>query len=83
MKFFNQMGETMGQLQTLAKKELAGEAVTADETTFIKKAARPTGVDEGFRRTDPGGVRQLSAEPAPSECRLGVCTVAGRGPTRA
>jgi hypothetical protein len=36
VKFFKQMSETTGQLQTLAKKELAGEAFTADEKAFVK-----------------------------------------------
>ena len=52
VKFFKQMSETVGQLETLAKKELAGEAFTADEKTFIKKTVDARGGGSGPPRYD-------------------------------
>jgi hypothetical protein len=51
-KFFKQMSETVGQLQSLAKKELAGEAFTADEKLFIKKTVDMRGGGSGPPRYD-------------------------------
>ena len=52
VKFFKQRGETVGQLETLAKKELAGEPFTADEKTFIKKTVDARGGGSGPPRYD-------------------------------
>jgi hypothetical protein len=52
VKFFKRMGETVGQLETLAKKELAGEAFTAEEKTFIKKTVDARGGGSGPPRYD-------------------------------
>jgi hypothetical protein len=52
VKFFQQMSETVGQLEVLAKKELAGEAFTADEKTFIKKTVDARGGGSGPPRYD-------------------------------
>ncbi len=52
VKFFKQMGETVGQLETLAKKELAGEPFTADEKLFIKKTVDARGGGSGPPRYD-------------------------------
>lgn len=50
--FFKQMGETVAQLETLAKKELAGEAFTDAEKTFIKKTVDARGGGSGPPRYD-------------------------------
>lgn len=52
VKFFKQMSETVGQLETLAKKELAGEAFTDDEKLFIKKTVDMRGGGSGPPRYD-------------------------------
>jgi len=52
VKFFKQMGETVGQLETLAKKELAGEAFTDAEKLFIKKTVDRRGGGSGPPRYD-------------------------------
>jgi hypothetical protein len=50
--FFKQMSETVGTLETLAKKELAGEAFTAEEKLFIKKTVDRRGGGSGPPRYD-------------------------------
>src|SRR5205823_14195486 len=50
--FFKQMSETVGQLETLAKKELAGDAFTAEEKVFIKKTVDARGGGSGPPRYD-------------------------------
>jgi hypothetical protein len=50
--FFKQMSETMGQLEKLAKKELAGEAFTDDEKMFVKKTVDRRGGGSGPPRYD-------------------------------
>lgn len=50
--FFKQFGETVGQLEGLAKKELAGEAFTDAEKTFIKKTVDARGGGSGPPRYD-------------------------------
>jgi hypothetical protein len=52
VKFFKQMGETVGQLETLAKKELAGEPFTDAEKMFIKKTVDARGGGSGPPRYD-------------------------------
>lgn len=52
VKFFKQMSETVGQLETLARKELAGEPFTADEKAFIKKTVDARGGGSGPPRYD-------------------------------
>jgi hypothetical protein len=51
-KFFKQMAETMGQLEELAKKELAGEPFTAEEKAFIKQTVDMRGGGSGPPRYD-------------------------------
>jgi hypothetical protein len=50
--FFRQMSETVRTLETLAKKELAGEAFTDDEKLFIKKTVDMRGGGSGPPRYD-------------------------------
>ncbi len=50
--FFKQMSETVGRLETLAKKELAGEPFTADEKAFVKKTVDARGGGSGPPRYD-------------------------------
>ncbi len=50
--FFKQMSGTVGQLETLAKKELAGDAFTDDEKKFIKKTVDARGGGSGPPRYD-------------------------------
>ena len=50
--FFKQMSTTVGQLETLAKKELAGEAFTDAEKAFIKKTVDARGGGSGPPRYD-------------------------------
>ncbi|MCI0704766.1 MAG: DUF3160 domain-containing protein, partial [Planctomycetia bacterium] len=50
--FFKQMSETVGTLEKLAKKELAGEAFTDDEKLFIKKTVDQRGGGSGPPRYD-------------------------------
>jgi hypothetical protein len=52
VKFFKQMSETVGQLETLAKKELAGEPFTDAEKLFIKKTVDQRGGGSGPPRYD-------------------------------
>lgn len=52
VKFFKQMSETVGTLETLAKKELAGEAFTDAEKAFIKKTVDQRGGGSGPPRYD-------------------------------
>ncbi|QEG27254.1 hypothetical protein GobsT_20080 [Gemmata obscuriglobus] len=50
--FFRQFSATVGQLETLAKKELAGEAFTDAEKAFIKKTVDARGGGSGPPRYD-------------------------------
>jgi hypothetical protein len=50
--FFKQMAETVGQLEGLAKKELAGEAFTDAEKAFVKKTVDARGGGSGPPRYD-------------------------------
>ncbi|MBA4063699.1 MAG: hypothetical protein C0501_08300 [Isosphaera sp.] len=50
--FFRQMADTVGQLEGLAKKELAGEAFTDAEKGFIKKTVDARGGGSGPPRYD-------------------------------
>ena len=50
--FFKQMSGTVGTLEKLAKKELAGEAFTDDEKLFIKKTVDIRGGGSGPPRYD-------------------------------
>ncbi|MBY0459614.1 MAG: DUF3160 domain-containing protein, partial [Gemmataceae bacterium] len=50
--FFKQMSETVGTLETLAKKELAGEKFTDDEKMFVKKTVDRRGGGSGPPRYD-------------------------------
>jgi hypothetical protein len=52
IKFFKQMSETVGMLEVLAKKELAGEEFTADEKMFVKKTVDQRGGGSGPPRYD-------------------------------
>jgi hypothetical protein len=52
VKFFKQMSETVGMLEALAKKELAGEAFTDAERLFIKKTVDMRGGGSGPPRYD-------------------------------
>ncbi len=51
-KFFKQMSETVGMLETLSKKELAGEPFTAEEKMFVKKTVDQRGGGSGPPRYD-------------------------------
>lgn len=50
--FFKQMSTTVGTLETLAKKELAGEAFTDAEKLFVKKTVDKRGGGSGPPRYD-------------------------------
>src|SRR6185295_19237695 len=52
VQFFKQMSETVGTLETLAKKELAGEPFTDAEKLFIKKTVDRRGGGSGPPRYD-------------------------------
>lgn len=52
VKFFQQMSETVGRLETLAKKELAGEPFTDGEKAFVKKTVDARGGGSGPPRYD-------------------------------
>lgn len=50
--FFKQMATSVGMLETLATKELAGEPFTADELLFVKKTVDMRGGGSGPPRYD-------------------------------
>ncbi len=50
--FFKRMGDIVGKMETLAKKELAGEPFTADEKAFLKKTVDRRGGGSGPPRYD-------------------------------
>jgi hypothetical protein len=52
VKFFKQMSETVGTLEVLAKKELAGEEFTDEQKLFVKKTVDRRGGGSGPPRYD-------------------------------
>ena len=52
VNFFKQMSDSIGMLETLAKKELAGEPFTDAEKAFVKKTVDARGGGSGPPRYD-------------------------------